>query len=460
MGKTILVDESIQDYVSQLYDTGQWQLGLIIGQPTHHKDYAVRLICSPEPVEDEASEDDEEPKQAKKSQKPVSMVDCDERWIATHARQVTRMLPGGLHVMGIFALAPPNMMSSSQAKFRQILYLIHRGVSKGLIQKDLSTERYLLQICSNTRKFTCKIIDVLDPKNGFRPADWKSQSTKEKWIKLQTDINIDLKINVPVRQQNQSMLKQIQQGILPYCGNLCKGIMSINGELRDLTEVLDHSTTESKRSKGRDKGQTTQKVYNVDFYTEPISARLDEPEFHESICRLVIQGVTNGRAFVHSKSVVSEAKQAMITDIIRSIHSRCELLCEDIEVIEEEEKVKTGIKKELYDTPVRVFGKLPGSNLDFCDYKFQDEKLEEVIDRIEELLDIKMDPTELELDCEQVACEENLLESKDDILNTGNSKKNSKDSQKSIFNIFTVIAGGIAVLAAGLSYMIIGDSNT
>jgi hypothetical protein len=26
----------------------------------------------------------------------------------------------------------------------------------------------------------------------------------------------------------------------------------------------------------------------------------------------------------------------MITDIIRSIHSRCELLCEDIEVIEEE----------------------------------------------------------------------------------------------------------------------------
>jgi len=31
------------------------------------------------------------------------------------------MLPGGLHVMGIFALAPPNMMSSSQAKFRQVI---------------------------------------------------------------------------------------------------------------------------------------------------------------------------------------------------------------------------------------------------------------------------------------------------------------------------------------------------
>ena len=63
----------------------------------------------------------------------------------------------------------------------------------------------------------------------------------------------------------------------------------------------------------------------------------------------------------------------------------------------------------MYDTPVRVFGQLPGSNLDFCDYKFQDEKLEEVIDRIEELLDIKMDPTELELDCEQVACKGKII---------------------------------------------------
>lgn len=58
-----------------------WQL-------TQQKDFAVRLICSPEPVEDEASEDDDEPRQNKKPPKPDSMADCDERWICTHARQV------------------------------------------------------------------------------------------------------------------------------------------------------------------------------------------------------------------------------------------------------------------------------------------------------------------------------------------------------------------------------------
>ncbi|CAG2206554.1 unnamed protein product [Mytilus edulis] len=131
------------------------------------KDFAVRLICSPEPVEDEASEEDEEPKEKKikTPQKPENMADSDERWIATHARQVNRMLPGGLDVLGIFALAPPNMMISAQTKLRQ---------------------------------------------SAFKPADWKPQSGSEKWIKLKTDINLDLKINVPVKQQNQNMLKQIQ----------------------------------------------------------------------------------------------------------------------------------------------------------------------------------------------------------------------------------------------------------
>ena len=48
------------------------------------------MICSPEPVEDEASEEDEEPKEKKikTPQKPENMADSDERWIATHARQV------------------------------------------------------------------------------------------------------------------------------------------------------------------------------------------------------------------------------------------------------------------------------------------------------------------------------------------------------------------------------------
>lgn len=401
-------------------------------------------------MEDEASEEDQEPKHTSKSNKPASMADCDDKWIATHAQQVTRMLTGGLDVVGIFALAPPNMMQSSQTKLRQILFSIHKSLSRGQLHAESPAERYLLQICSSTRKLTCRTVDVSDIKSAFRPADWKPHSVGENWIKLETDMNIDLKINVPVKQQNHTMLKQIQHGIAPYCANIRNGIISFNGEVRDVSEMLDQS--ESKRSKGRDKGQTTQQVYSVEFFTQPISTKTEEPQLYDSICKLVIQGVTHGRAFVHSKATVSEAKEAISTDIVRSIQARCELLCEDIEVVEEE-----GTKKELYDTPVRVFGKLPGSNIDFCDYKFQDEKLEEVTERIKELLDITIDPTDLELDSEQVASEEDWVQSKEkeSSLDLSNSS-----STKSKFNILTAVAGGMAVLAAGLSYMLFGNSET
>ena len=34
--------------------------------------------------------------------------------------QVTRMLPGGLHVIGIFAAGPPDQMKNAQVKLRQV----------------------------------------------------------------------------------------------------------------------------------------------------------------------------------------------------------------------------------------------------------------------------------------------------------------------------------------------------
>lgn len=83
---------------------------------------------TPEPAEDKASDDDEEEeteqtskRQRRKSQsKPPSLEEMNEQWAATHAKQVTMMLPGGLSVIGIFAMAPPAMMQAAQAKLRQV----------------------------------------------------------------------------------------------------------------------------------------------------------------------------------------------------------------------------------------------------------------------------------------------------------------------------------------------------
>lgn len=55
----------------------------------------------------------------------------------------------------------------------------------------------------------------------------------------------------------------------------------------------------------------------------------------------------------------------------------------------------------MFDTPIRVFGSLPKSILQFCDYMFQDEELEETISRFKELLDITITEECLRLQCER-----------------------------------------------------------
>lgn len=60
-------------------------------------------------------------------------------------------------------------------------------------------------------------------------------------------------------------------------------------------------------------------------------------------------------------------------------------------------------REENYNTPMRVFFQLPGSNIRLCDYMFADEKVQEVIERIKELLDISLEENDLDLNSERNA---------------------------------------------------------
>ena len=45
-------------------------------------------------------------------------------WLSCSLFQVTTMLPGGLDVIGVFAVAPPSMMQDAQAKLRQVRKIV------------------------------------------------------------------------------------------------------------------------------------------------------------------------------------------------------------------------------------------------------------------------------------------------------------------------------------------------
>lgn len=218
---------------------------------------------------------------------------------------------------------------------------------------------------------------------------------------------MNIHIHIPKKNQDQMFFKRIQSAILPYCQRIRDGVVLIDDQIRVGQDLLDPPQLEGRRSKTKERNAVTKRLKEVTFLTQLESSIATAPIIEDCCSRMTIKGCINCRAFVHSKSTVDEATRAIKSDFIRSLISRCELLSEDIDVVEEDTSVK-----ELYDTPIRVFGSLPSSPIEFCDYVFQDEKIEEVIERIKELLDVSVTEDDLDLSSEKVATEDDWSKAK------------------------------------------------
>ncbi|XP_013420299.1 protein odr-4 homolog isoform X2 [Lingula anatina] len=404
MGRTVLAEERLENYIQQLYGEKQECLvGLIIGQLTSQRDYVIHMARTPPPEEEE---DKDETGKTKSSMPPLDKT--SEHWVVTHAKQVVRMLPGSMDVIGIFAMAPPDMMQKAQAKLRQLIFAIHKALSKAqnLYNRDPpTTDRVLLQICNTTRKLTCRTFDVADHKCTTKPAEWKFSSFLDGWSRVETSLSVNTSIPVPIEKMSSDLEKQIHMGLAPFCDRIWNSLGTIDGQFCDVKRLLDTSSETQKKGK-RDKtsANISMKKFNVDLLMQMSSGSTTEPTVTSCGATMLIRGRIVGRAFLPHKATVEDALKAIKTDLIRSLISRCDLLCEDLLQSEEEQDPKI-----LYETPVRIFTKLGSTPLTMCDYIFQDEKLQDVIDRNSELMELHLTDEQVELDFERIPEENELV---------------------------------------------------
>lgn len=455
-----MADELVQSYLEKFATSGQWHIGLIIGQMTSQKDYILHMAETPDPVEDEVSDVEQEVPASKKSTvKPGTLEEMNNQWLATHAKQVTRMLPGGLDVIGIFVIAPLQMIDNVQSKIIQMLFAIQKLLLKcQLVTINNSTinNRIILQMCPVAKKYTCRIIDVSDIKSLPRQADFKFQNILDNWIKLEASIAIDLPISVTKIMQNCSFNKKILAGIEPFCASIWNGMATIGGHLRKPDESINpFSIFDGKKSKNKSRETNILHTYTVDLLIPhdnmPLSVIVNECS-----SSLWIRGVMSTYAYVYPKATVKEGVQAIKCDVIRSLISRCELLCEDINVIEEDAATKT-----VFDTPIRVFGSLPKSILQFCDYMFQDEELEETISRFKELLDITITEECLRLQCERTPVEDDIERPKRGAVVSPDSQILGYTSKTNIGRYYLgAVAGAIIAAVASISFFFFDEIGT
>lgn len=159
MGRTYIVEETVGQYLSNINLQGKaFVSGLLIGQCSSQKDYVILATRTP-PKE----EQNESPTHSK-----AKLDNLDEEWATEHAHQVSRMLPGGLLVLGVFIITALEMGSEFQNTLRRLVFAVEKSVNKkrlwNFTEEEVS-ERVILHFCSSTKKyllFRCSCFKVYD----------------------------------------------------------------------------------------------------------------------------------------------------------------------------------------------------------------------------------------------------------------------------------------------------------
>ncbi|KFO88689.1 Protein odr-4 [Buceros rhinoceros silvestris] len=377
MGRTYFVEEAIGQYLLDLGSTvNPYVTGLLIGQCSQQRDYIIRAVRTP-PKEE----------QKENAVSPSKLLSVDEEWITTHASQVSRMLPGGLLVLGVFIIATPELSKESQNALRKLIFSVEKSLTKRRLWKPTEEEvsdRAALQMCSATKKVVCRTYDVQDPKSSAKPADWKYQSAlAASWLALGCTVNVNIHIPLLATSPNHDLERNTRNGLNRWSKQIEDSVFLINGQVRDdNTELLEG------QKKLRGNTQSSTQFSDVKVLTQLSQGLSHRSTATVQVCSgsINLRGAVECRAYLHNnKPRVKEAVQALKRDIINTLSDRCEILFEDL--IINEGPHKKNFEKEYHVLPQRLFVPVAGSNVMLTDYKFGDEAAEEIQERFIEMLD-------------------------------------------------------------------------
>ena len=469
MGRTIFADERITEQVEGFYKIDHSFVGLIVGNLSSQKSYAVHLARTPSAGQNQtdvvSAESDSDKTSTRRSKVSQSIENIDEHWVSNHAKQVLRMLPGGLDVIGLFAVSPPDGMKVAQPKLRQLLFSVHKSLSKitsAEPSNDKISDRFLLQICPVTRKLLCRTFDVSDHRSVASPADWKVQKVLDRWVRLSSAYVLDHSIVVSEQGLSLTLHKQILSNLNNIITNISSAKATVDGRLMNNSDAIcgeEKPASSKKKSNKSDMGNVVGKCkdYRVNLLVQNFDKdAIPEPSVLKCGARMLIRGTVNSLAFVPNKSSVSEAVDAVKTDIIRSLVSRCILLCEDVETTEEDQDPKI-----LYETPRRITATLPNTGVMLCDYMFPEETLADAEERFTELLDVCVSEDGIDLDFECLPDEDDLSKPNEVCLSDDKpvsvSQKSASNSAIGPQNVAMAIGGAVAGLSALLAYVFLGQ---
>lgn len=448
MGRSYFVEEAVGQYLSDFSTKPKACVtGLLIGQCSSQRDYVILAIRTPPREEQNESNKNYHPK----------LADIDEEWVTGHASQLSRMLPGGLLVLGVFIVAAPELAKDIQNALRKLVFSVEKSIGKkrlwSFTEEEVS-DRVALHLCSATKKILCRTYDMQDPKSSAKPADWKYQSGLSAfWLSLECTINVNIHIPLSATSVNYELEKNTRNGLTRWAKQIEEGVFLINGQAKDDdAELLEG---QKKTSRG-----------NIQHRIQPFDVKvlmqLSQSSGHRStatvqVCSgsINLKGAVKCKAYIHNnKPKVKDAIQALKRDIINTLSDRCEILFEDLLINEAPEKKNS--EREYHALPHRMFASIAGSNVMLCDYKFGDETAGEIQERFFEMLDQVVHGEAI-----HIAEEINIVDINPPVDNTDDTQQMQLTKATLLLkfqqNMGVVIAAAVAIFAVAFSFNYFSD---
>lgn len=443
MGRIIFAEDSTFSYLKNISKLSSFSTGLILGQCGQTTDYVVHLVRSPEQVLDSP------PSTGLINIQTVN--DIKESAIIDHAKHVTRMLPGGFWVLGIFVCTSTDIFSdtAAQSRLKSIIYQLKKNLlSEPLLYANSpSPDKLLLHFNSEDHKYTCKTLDANVISSTFKPADWKFKNNFTKWYQISCRFDLDQPSLAghsvtPLKSQLKHVLTEVNSKIE-------SALVTFNGKVAPGNETLDSFADKLRNVKHRIIDKENEEVSSLEaniFIPFSDSASLQE-EISIKNCDVELQllGVLGSQVFLHQRATIFEAINAVKQDIVRSLAARLEMHWDSLV---EEECGSPEEKQTIHEPPRRVIVQLPNGRISFSDYLFPGEGASEVLSSFKELLDITISETNVQKDFE-IQGDPTEFYTKSSISLTSSS--NDDMLRPSLPTGFLVAAFSVAVILIGVA---------
>ncbi|GAB2293685.1 hypothetical protein Dimus_027898 [Dionaea muscipula] len=306
------------------------QVGLVIGKLSAPLDRGFVLDLVPTPPNDAgeppcsligaaAAVVKDEKKRGSKaknfsSDSSSSSLSIDKDWIAEHARQVSRMLVGGIKVIGIYVWSSDVAIKNSTIELCQTVKAVAQAAPISVNDWD---ERLLIHICSSPRRWACRNCSLASniTSSSLHPCDFKMGRVFSSLQAFRCTYKLDLRL--PIFNEDRSSLRTLN--------DILQNAISIHArELKGAKAIVDGNLASD------DEPCTSNGLHEVELLLPFMRDASLEASSQKTVTGiLVLAGSLCSYAYLSSKEPISQALHDIKEDIITSLQSRLAIICDE-----------------------------------------------------------------------------------------------------------------------------------